>query len=60
MDIAAMAVQFLGVGFIIVALGLIICLLAFIGYHTYIKIQGKDKKIEVRTENENSNQTRHD
>ena len=60
MEIATMAVQFLGAGFIIIAIGLIMCLLGIIGYNTYIKYQDKHKKIEVRTENENSNPTKHE
>ncbi len=46
--------KFAGWTLIILSTGLVICLLASIGYTTYISYSDKDKKIEVRAENSNS------
>lgn len=48
-------IGYLGKISIFLSIGLVVCLLAFIGYNTYIKFQDKDKKIEVRTRNSNLN-----
>jgi len=53
LDIAILAVRFLGIISIILVLGFTICFLAMIGYNTYLKYQDKHKKIEVRAENSN-------
>lgn len=55
MEVELLAVRFLGIALIILSFGLVICLLAFIGYTTYIKYQDKHKKIEVHAENSNYN-----
>lgn len=49
-----LAVKFLGTALIILSVGFVFCLLAFMGYNTYVKYQDKNKKIEVRAENSNS------
>jgi hypothetical protein len=54
LEIAMLAVNFLGIALIILSLGFVLCLLAFMGYNTYVKYQDKNKKIEVRAENSNS------
>lgn len=46
--------KFVGWTLIILSMGLIICLLASIGFNTYFSYSDKDKKIEVRAENSNS------
>ena len=48
-----MLIKFLGTVSVICVVGLIICVLAFLGYNTYIKYQDRHKKIEVRAENSN-------
>ena len=53
LDIAILAVRFLGVISIILCLGFVLCLLALMSYNTYLKYQDKNKKIEVRAENSN-------
>ena len=58
LDVAILAVKFLGTALIILSIGFVICLLAFMGYNTYIKYQDKNKKIEVRAENSNHKQFR--
>ena len=47
-----LAVKYLGAISVILAVGLVLCFLASLGYNTYITYSGK--KIEVRTENLNS------
>lgn len=54
LEVAIMAVRFLGWISIILCLGFVLCLLAIISYNTYIKYQDKHKKIEVRAENSNN------
>jgi len=54
LEIALLAVKFLGITLIILSLGFVLCLLAFMGYNTYVKYQDKNKKIEVRAENSNN------
>lgn len=46
--------KFAGWALIILSVGMVICLLASIGYNTYVSYTEKDKKIEVRAENSNS------
>ena len=46
--------KFSGWALIILSVGVVICLLASIGYNTYISYTENDKKIEVRAENSNS------
>jgi hypothetical protein len=58
LEIAILAVRFLGIALIILSVGFVLCLLAFMGYNTYIKYQDKNKKIEVRAENSNHKQFR--
>ena len=55
MEIGILATKFLGTISIILVLGFVLCVLAFVGYNTYIKYQDKHKKIEVRAENSNLN-----
>ena len=55
MEIGILATKFLGTVSIILVSGFVLCVLAFVGYNTYIKYQNKDKKIEVRAENSNLN-----
>lgn len=54
LEVAILAVRFLGAALIILSLGFVLCLLALMGYNTYLKYQDKNKKIEVRAENSNS------
>jgi hypothetical protein len=58
MEIAILAVRFLGTALIILSIGFVLCLLAFMSYNTYVKYQDKNKKIEVRAENSNHKQFR--
>ena len=58
LDAGLIAVKFLGIISIILAFGFVLCLLAVIGYNTYIKYQDEHKKIEVRAENSNSQKKR--
>ena len=53
LDLGFLAVKFLGIVSIILALGFSVCFLAIIGYNTYLKYQDKHKKIEVHAENPN-------
>jgi len=55
LEIGILATKFLGTVSIILVSGFVLCVLAFVGYNTYIKYQNKDKKIEVRAENSNLN-----
>lgn len=51
-DSNVVAVKYLGRVSVVLAVGFVFCLLASLGYNTYISYTGK--KIEVRTENSNS------
>ena len=53
LEIGMLAIRFLGVISILLVLGFILCVLAFLGYNTYVKYQDKHKKIEVHAENSN-------
>jgi len=55
LEIGILATKFLGTVSIILVSGFVLCVLAFVGYNTYIKYQNKDKKIEVRAKNSNLN-----
>ena len=46
--------KFVGWTLIILSFGIVICLLASIGYNTYVSYTDSNKKIEVRAENSNS------
>ena len=48
------AVQYLGRALIILIIGIVLCFLASLGYNTYVKVQDKNKKIEVQSRNSNS------
>mgnify|MGYP007131984648 CR=1 FL=1 len=54
MSAEILAVKYLGTALIFLIVGIVLCFLASLGYNTYVKIQDKNKKIEVRAE-ENSN-----
>ena len=58
MEIGILAIKFLGIVSILLVLGFILCVLALLGYNTYLKYQDKHKKIEVRAENSNSKKFR--
>lgn len=49
-----LAVKFLGIALIVLIVGIVLCFLASLGYNSYIKFKGNNKKIEVRAENSNS------
>ena len=53
MNTEFLAVLFLGVALISLIIGIVLCLLASLGYNTYLKIQDSQKKIEVRSQNSN-------
>ena len=50
-----LAVKFLGIISIILVLGFILCFLANLGFNTYFEYSDENKKIEVRAENSNLN-----
>lgn len=54
MEAENLAIKFLGISLIILIIGVILCVLAFLGYNTYIKYESSNKKIEVRAVNSNS------
>ena len=53
MEAEILAVRFLGIALIVLIVGIVLCFLAGLGYNTYMKLQNKNKKIEVRAENSN-------
>ena len=58
MEVSILAVKFLGIALIALIVGIVLCFLASLGYNTYLKIQDKNKKIEVCAENTNSKNKR--
>ncbi len=54
METDLIAVKFLGIALILLIVGIVICFLASLGYNTYLRLQYKNKKVEVHAE-ENSN-----
>lgn len=55
MEQSTIAVQYLGIALILLIVGLVLCFLASLGYNTYLKLQDKNKRIEVSSQNSNSN-----
>ena len=47
MEVAILAVKYLGTALISLTIGFVVCFLAVLGYNTYIRFHNKDKKIEV-------------
>lgn len=54
MEVSILAVQFLGIVSVVAIIGIVLCTLAVLGYNAYIKIQDKNKKIEVCAKDTNS------
>jgi len=54
MGVEIIAVQYLGTALIVLAVGLVICVLSFLGYNIYVRYENKNKKIEACAENTNS------
>lgn len=55
MDTATLAVMYLGRALMASIIGFVVCILAALGYNTYIKYQDKNKKIEALAQNSNQN-----
>ena len=54
LEVSILAVQFLGIVSVVAIIGIVLCTLAVLGYNAYIKIQDKNKKIEVCAKDTNS------
>ncbi len=54
MEVSFLAVKFLGIALIVLCIGIVLCLLASLGYNIYTKFQDGDKKIEVCVEDPDS------
>ena len=54
LEVSILAVQFLGIVSVVAIIGIVLCALAVLGYNVYIKIQDKNKKIEVCAKDTNS------
>ena len=52
MEVATLAVKYLGTALISLIVGFVICFLSALGYTTYIRFQDKKKEIEVHTTKE--------
>ena len=52
MEVATLAVKYLGIALISLIVGFVICFLSALGYTTYIRFQDKKKEIEVHTTKE--------
>ena len=52
MEIATLAVKYLGTSLISLIVGFVICFLSALGYTTYVRFQDKKKEIEVTTTKE--------
>ena len=51
MEVATLAVKYLGTALISLIVGFVICFLSALGYTTYVRFQDKKKEIEVHTDN---------
>ena len=60
LEVGLLAVKFLGIALIALIVGIVLCFLASLGYNTYLKIQDKNKKIEVCAEDTNSKNDSHE
>ena len=60
LEVGLLAVKFLGIALIALIVGIVLCFLASLGYNTYLKIQDKNKKIEVFAEDTNSKNDSHE
>ena len=47
MEVAMLAVKYLGTALIALIVGFVVCFLAVLGYNTYIRFHSKNKKIEA-------------
>ena len=54
MEVAILAVKYLGTALISLTIGFVVCFLAVLGYNTYIRFHSNKKKIEVSTQNSTS------
>ena len=52
MEVATLAVKYLGIALISLIVGFVICFLSALGYTTYVRFQDKKKEIEVTTTKE--------
>ena len=52
MEVATLAVKYLGIALISLIVGFVICFLSALGYTTYVRFQDKKKEIEVHTTKE--------
>ena len=52
MEVAILAVKYLGTALISLIVGFVICFLAALGYTTYMRFRDKEKEIEVSTTKE--------
>ena len=52
MEVALLAVKYLGTALISLIVGFVICFLAALGYTTYMRFRDKEKEIEVSTSKE--------
>ncbi len=52
MEVALLAVKYLGTALISLIVGFVICFLAALGYTTYMRFRDKEKEIEVSTTKE--------
>ena len=52
MEVAILAVKYLGTALISLIVGFVICFLAALGYTTYMRFRNKEKEIEVSTTKE--------
>ena len=59
LEVGLLAVKFLGIVSVASIVGIVLCVLAVLGFNTYIKFQDKNKKIEVCAEDTNSKNDSH-
>ena len=52
MEVALLAVKYLGTALISLIVGFVICFLSALGYTTYMRFRDKEKEIEVSTTKE--------
>ena len=55
MEVATLAVKYLGTALISLIVGFVICFLSALGYTTYVRFQDKKKEIEVTQPKKNFN-----
>ena len=60
LEVGLLAVKFLDIVSIASIVGIILCVLAVLGYNTYIKFQDKNKKIEVCAKDTNFKNDSHE